>query len=319
MDWSQDCCIKYFPKCLHRWGCFCFKRVPGSTSIDLEELEQVAQTGDIILYNEHGAACFQKCFSRSPWVHIGIVIEMGRASGTYGKYLLETTMPSGVTISPLKRSLRFWLHDKDLAQLAYRRLEVKRSEKLLEDIERRAIRLQGRPYEEHYGQIVRAIVSQDDCCRCGGGKDEADEQLQQMNTDNTRQSANICASLHEEEQNSAEAEYTMEHTESEARRLDSLFCSELVALLYQEAGWMDDQFEAMHYLPKDFGTAPNARFPGHAMGGAKLGSVHEEGLQEGDEEKAIPNGGVHRQLSSIVEQESPKATDGGATAVVQRI
>ena len=34
----------------------------------------------------------------------------------------------------------------------------------------------------------------------------------------------------------------------------ALFCSELVAALYIDAGWLNDSLEASRYLPKDFGV-----------------------------------------------------------------
>merc|ERR1712159_697466 len=194
--------------------------------IDLDELYEMAQTGDVILFNEKGGQCFQQCFARSPWVHVGFVVEVGQVASISGKYFLEACMPK-VTLSPLKRGIRSWLHESRVEQLALRQLNnVDRTPEILEKVENLAINLQGAPYEDHFADIVDAVIMQDadgcwGCCKCD------------------------CCSGKAVDEN------------EEKEKLKALFCSELVAHMLQEAGWLNKKWEAGHYLPKDFGAGDN--------------------------------------------------------------
>merc|ERR1711924_186999 len=62
-------------------------------------------------------------------------------------------------------------------------------------------------------------------------------------------------------------------------------------MLYQAAGWLDEVFEPMYYLPKDFGMDPHARFPTHAVGCSfgPLQAVSKEpvALEDSSAEKAV--------------------------------
>ena len=208
------CCVTFCPKCCHQYGCACCKRVPGTHSLDLEELYDVAQTGDIILYNKKGIACFQKCFARSPWVHIGVVVELGVLAAVKGKYLLDTTTPFGVSLTPLRRSLRYWLqHPEKLGQMVYRPMIADRTAEKMLLVETVALGMQGKPYESNYGEIVSAIISQDNLCLCCSADQQSEEEARE------------------------------EH-------LHALFCSELVACVFQQAGWMSEEYEANRFLPK---------------------------------------------------------------------
>jgi hypothetical protein len=54
---------------------------------------------------------------------------------------------------------------------------------------------------------------------------------------------------------------------------EALFCSELVALFYQQAGWMSKSVKAHHFLPKDFADYDNAHAEQYLRPGVSMGEM----------------------------------------------
>lgn len=154
-----------------------------------------AETGDIIVFDQQGMIYFWKCFLRTSWNHVGIVVEITgdvQPKGTKkrhrpGKYLLEAVSPS-LELNPLKDILNVWLDEEwnpDLHMIGYRKLvpnggrpayNTKEGAEYLEKhvypIEAKALQLEGRAYEEHADEILAAVFMQDSatwrklCCGC---------------------------------------------------------------------------------------------------------------------------------------------------------
>jgi hypothetical protein len=75
-DTMGACCCAPVQQCCSAMcaplGCYCCdNEVESGKTMSLDELEKVSKTGDILLFNESGCACFQACLARSSWVHVG--------------------------------------------------------------------------------------------------------------------------------------------------------------------------------------------------------------------------------------------------------
>eukprot|EP00658_Telonema_sp_P-2_P047310 TRINITY_DN35997_c0_g1_i1.p1 TRINITY_DN35997_c0_g1~~TRINITY_DN35997_c0_g1_i1.p1 ORF type:complete len:313 (-),score=120.46 TRINITY_DN35997_c0_g1_i1:193-1131(-) len=95
-----------------------------------------------------------------------------------------------------------------------------------------------RPYERQLGECLRAVLLQDSSevrALCGG-----------------------CDCIKHESETMSK--------DQKAEALKELFCSELVAAIYQEMGWMDDLYIPSRYMPKDFSSAPNSNLDGRLVG-----------------------------------------------------
>jgi len=148
-----------------------------------------------------------------------------------GKYLLEAVLPK-VELNPLKWILLDWLKNaSDLKTMCYRPVDADRSAEKLAEIEKLALTFEDRPYEQQPGEIIDAVLREDSdrcLCRC-------------------------CKSRHNKEISD----------EAEEPSLQSLFCSEVVAAVFQGAGWLKKDRLACRYLPKDFGDGRNANLQRH--------------------------------------------------------
>ena len=158
-------------------------------------------------------------------------------------------------------SLKVWSGRDQLHGMVYRQLQnVQRTADLKLKLAKLAThKYQDRNYEQHFlAEIGSAVLQQNNWCSC-------------------------CCT-------------TPPTTEQREDELQALFCSELVAQLYIDAGWLDGTLRASRYLPKDFGVGGNEMLTTNMLGGAALGDLlqvvqHSENSSEtrqednnGDEE-----------------------------------
>lgn len=207
-------------------------------SITIDQVVQQAETGDLFLFDRNGANCFQQCVTGSVWVHVGIVIELpGRRSTT--KYLCEAMMPK-VVLTPLVKAVETWMDDESLLHMAFRKLQnVDRSKDALIRVAKLATtKYQNKPYETNMASSFSGAI--------------------------LHQSRRCSYCCHKE--------LTDEDKEDE---LQALFCSELVAAIYIDAGWLNDTLAASRYLPKDFGIGGNENLTERLTNGATLGPLHQ--------------------------------------------
>lgn len=156
--------------------------------------------------------------------------------GSGKKYLCEAMKPK-VLLTPLRRAVETWIDDESLLSMAYRKLQnVDRSREAQTRIAKVATtKYQNRPYETDSGSIAGAVLHQGTCSCCA-------------------------------------KKLTDDEKEDE---LQALFCSELVAALYIDAGWLNDSLEASRYLPKDFGIGGNELVTERLTNGATLGPLQK--------------------------------------------
>ena len=132
----------------------------------------------------------------------------------------------------------------------------------------------GRPYETDSGSIARAVLHQGTCSCCAPKltDDEKEDELQVIAwtalTDTCTHIYTNCSHLllgqvttllcagFVHESSTREHNTNQKTVRKQLPRLvwQALFCSELVAALYIDAGWLHDSLQASRYLPKDFGV-----------------------------------------------------------------
>jgi hypothetical protein len=190
---------------------------------------------------------------------VGIVIETGywpASKWKSGRKILMEAVCPNVMVDELEPSMRWISHaryddksDESLMRLlAYRKLTVpaEMKDEVKSKLEELANEFDGRAYEQNFGEIVDSILYQDSemCCTAKKQKDE-----------------------HEQE-----------------NRLQSVFCSELVAAMFIKCGLMDRGQFANNFMPHDFSTANNAKVSNHLVPGVTLSDEIEVVGHSTDEE-----------------------------------
>lgn len=275
MGTEQSCCRKYV----------CCGRDLESTSF--REFLAEADTGDVVLFNQNSMASQWKCFSRSEWNHVAIVVNTPRRI----KFLVEAVEPR-VLAWKLEKAMESWLAPGECERVVWRRLSgIQRTKALTRACFKFTMSLQNRPFENNWMELVSAIMAQDAqrCCR-KKKKAKAKHVVGNPHVHNQAdrpsvQSENLKAS--NQEASSAEAAAESEQSGEldmfdgivPGSELDTttqaLFCSELAAFYYQQAGWMSKEQLPCRFLPKDFADYRNANVPFYLNEGIALGPMVE--------------------------------------------
>lgn len=255
MGSEQSCCGKYV---------CCGRELD---SVGLEEFLEQADTGDIVLFNQTTLGSQWKCFSRSEWNHVAIVVNTPKKV----KFLVEAVEPE-VIAWRLDKAMESWTSpDSSCQRIAWRQISgVNRTKGLVRSFFKFTMAIKRRPFEQHWMELVSAIVRQDvqRCCRPSkrvGKKKHVEENTKPRPTG--AQGEQMDESGLETEQNdiNAEEEVDMMHDLEEGserqQTTEALFCSELVAFYYQQAGWMSKDQLPCRFLPKDFADYRSANVP----------------------------------------------------------
>lgn len=261
---DQSCCFKYV---------CCGRKLASVTLLDFLDR---AETGDVVLFNQNSMASKWKCCTRSEWNHIGLVINT--PSGV--KFLVEAIQPQ-VIAWRLDKAMDAWLNPENTIQTVWRQLRgVKRSSSLVRSIHKFTSTLQGRPYEDQWLELIGAILRQDSqrCCRKPKAKKFVDDRGARHTMEDTALDEN---EMHHAGRSAAMSLSPVSHDVDMMAGVDgelhettqALFCSELVAFYYQQAGWMDKELLPWLFLPKDFADYRNANVPYHLKEGISLGPM----------------------------------------------
>lgn len=118
-------------------------------------------TGDIVLFSGKGAFSEGiKWFSKSTWSHVGMVVHMP----DWGHFLWESTtlsdledfetgtLTKGVQLVVLSDRIK-----KYEGEIAIRRLQVERTERMTTDLAKLRLELRGKPYEKIKLELIRAV------------------------------------------------------------------------------------------------------------------------------------------------------------------
>jgi len=216
------------------------------------------QSGDIFLFNNNLACntCIISTFQRSEFDHVGMVVRKP-GGGPNDVFLLEA-LSNGVLLDRLY-SVMHWVDDPnntkqttDPGVMFWRPMRhpgpASRKypwgtidPKIEEKIWILANEMKGRAYEKNLTDFVIAGVNQDcsmwqycfgqRCCSC-------------------------CQDKYDRDTNN--------------KAVDTVYCSELTAFCYLEAGFMAKRFNARMFLPKDFSSDPHATAKHHLNHGYEL-------------------------------------------------
>eukprot|EP00658_Telonema_sp_P-2_P072769 TRINITY_DN6185_c0_g1_i2.p1 TRINITY_DN6185_c0_g1~~TRINITY_DN6185_c0_g1_i2.p1 ORF type:complete len:310 (+),score=66.23 TRINITY_DN6185_c0_g1_i2:226-1155(+) len=250
-------------------------------------LEQ-ADSGDVILIDQLTISSSWKCLTRSEFNHVGIIINTPRGI----KFLVEAIAPE-VIAWKLDSALSFWLSEPSKAKhVVWRQLSgVERTKALNKALFEFSLQMQGRPYENRWHELAVSVFLQDRSCYCCRSRPEQDEykdvhlgdcpDLVSSERSTQRRVRSIVSPdvrLSSEDpdlkSSSTVVEDMMADMDHEVREsTQALFCSELVALFYQQAGWMDRANKPHHYLPKDFADYDSANATQHLVPGIGLGPM----------------------------------------------
>eukprot|EP00658_Telonema_sp_P-2_P060981 TRINITY_DN49753_c0_g1_i2.p1 TRINITY_DN49753_c0_g1~~TRINITY_DN49753_c0_g1_i2.p1 ORF type:complete len:355 (+),score=72.63 TRINITY_DN49753_c0_g1_i2:37-1101(+) len=261
---DQSCCFKYV----------CCGRDLPSTS--MERFLEEADTGDILLFNQKTCTACWKFFSRSEWNHVAIVINTPKNI----KFLVEAVQPQ-VIAWKLEEAMESWLTPGVCRHVAWRKLKgVKRDKKLTNACFKFTLALQYRDFETEWAELVTAFLKQDTqrCCR---PKKRAKDKhvVDNPNVHRTSySSSNMDAGLGESAgeatpHDSIDMLAGIEPGGELEKTTQSLFCSELVAFYYQQAGWMNKDQLPCRFLPKDFADYRNANVQYNLNPGIDLGDM----------------------------------------------
>merc|ERR1711865_1059034 len=118
-------------------------------SITLQSFLEECDTGDVILFNNPNAiTCVTKCFTRSKWDHVGMVLKYTEKASDV--ILVESAGGNSPTVSP--------------AIIGYRKLmcgagpmNEARKKRIHEEAQKQV----DKPYEECFGEILKAVLGQD--------------------------------------------------------------------------------------------------------------------------------------------------------------
>lgn len=268
--------------CLGKYVC-CGRELD---SVNLEDFLEHADTGDILLFNQNTLASSWKCLSRSEWNHCAIVIN----TPAQKKFLVEAIEPK-VVAWRLDKAMESWLKEGVGAKrICWRQLSgIRRTKPLLRSLHKFTRELQSRPFENHWMELIGAIIQQDAqrCCRA------APKPKHLLNSKNSGYDPNNA--VHEEAEIEAAAANMSSPSPSSPSQADriandeidmmdgvtgeleettqALFCSELVAFYYQQAGWMGKEQLPWKFLPKDFADYRSANVPYYLFPGISLGEM----------------------------------------------
>jgi len=208
----------------------------GQLEVFVEEIEAIAKSGDIILFQNppRCSTLLVRCCTASRWDHVGIVIETPTSRGS--RKVLVEAVGAGVIATNLSKVLEHVPSGCAFYRELDRALEPEVEKELVKEVGR----FLGRPYEADFRSMLRAVLMQDvegwnnccaylSCCRCYQCGDSYDADLQP----------------------------STQRSQAE-KQLDRVFCSELVAHLYQSAGLLSNEHYAESYLPKDFSSEHNS-------------------------------------------------------------
>jgi len=190
----------------------------------------MAKTGDVILLH-NTVTCntaLVRCATASRWDHIGLVVCTPTVKGHH-KMLLEAC-GEGVVATGLDCVLR----NVHQGVAFYRELNKKLNDEQEKRLFHEVARMVGRPYKQQWMSLLKAVFHQDD---------------EGWNSLVARISPYGCC------------DYCLCPTAATRRSESSLqevFCSELVAHMYQVVGLLGKERAADHYFPKDFSTDTNA-------------------------------------------------------------
>merc|ERR1712166_16562 len=235
-------------------------------------LEQ-AQTGDILLIDQRTLKSAWKCLTRSEFSHVAIVIDTPRGV----KFLLEAVAPQTLAWR-LDHAIDFWLSPEGEAKnVVWRKLTgVERTPRLIQRVFEFAMAMQGRPYESNYMEFLSAVLQQDarHFCRCCVHKDpgykEVDGKLALKRSEEKSASMNMDKLVTD---NDVVCDMMGGIDPETDKSTQKLFCSELAAFFYQQAGWMTKEQKPYHFLPKDFADYSNASADSMLKPGLSLSSM----------------------------------------------
>ena len=212
-----------------RYGCaerstkLSTKRSRRPLSIHLLELQDVVQTGDLLLFSSrHAASNLTKCFTASAWDHVGLVVRPCHGF----TFVVEWAGPGGIFASPLVERLTDYYGSQGRL-IAIRRLSLGKAgpRALQHSIDPRALQhsietFVERAMAEGLGmgspssrEIVHAVLAQ-----LGLGRGWQETLSHQVDA----------------------------HTEAR----QGLFCSKFVAATYKNAGLLSKHRASAEFLPK---------------------------------------------------------------------
>jgi hypothetical protein len=194
--------------------------------MDLQEMLDIADTGDIILFNNPMASTYLiKWATDSKWDHVGMILKY---SDNPAETILLESAGCGVFICYARDRLTSVLDDSNPSIIGWRRLVPRKAldNKWKKKMHREAEKLVDLPYETNFSDFVKAWV----------GEDETTKWVL----------SNMGGTLAE--------------GATKGEDLNSVFCSELAAHMLKEGGLMDRNKErdANAYAPRDFSSQGNA-------------------------------------------------------------
>eukprot|EP00656_Telonema_subtile_P055753 TRINITY_DN871_c0_g1_i3.p1 TRINITY_DN871_c0_g1~~TRINITY_DN871_c0_g1_i3.p1 ORF type:complete len:302 (-),score=108.58 TRINITY_DN871_c0_g1_i3:200-1105(-) len=198
-------------------------------AVPIDKFLRDSDTGDLILFDNNAKLTYvTKCFTRSKWDHVGMILKY---SDNPDERILIESAGCGVFLCYAKQRVQQCIEDGTV--LGYRKLNNSAkpmSDKLRKRIHEEAQAQVDKPYEQCFGEILKAVLSQD-------GFETPLKLMQSMGFS----------------------------WAEKGEDLDSLFCSELVAHLLKTAEILPKLGEAQRdsnmFLPKDFSSASNAICP----------------------------------------------------------
>jgi hypothetical protein len=194
--------------------------------MDLDEMLNLADTGDIVLFNNPMAATYLiKWTTDSKWDHVGMILKY---SENPAETILVESAGCGVFICYARDRLIQVLDDPSPSVIGWRRLVPR---KLLDApwkkrMHREAEKLIDTPYEQNFSDFVKAWIGEDATSKW------------------------ILSHLGG----------TLKEGATKGEDLNSLFCSELCAHMLKFGNLMDPKFvrDANAYAPRDFASQTNA-------------------------------------------------------------
>lgn len=197
-----------------------------TSQIDIDSMLQIADTGDIILFNNPMFGTnFIKWTTDSKWDHVGMILKY---SENPAETILIESAGCGVFICYARERLKQVLEDADPSIIGWRQLTPRSAldRKWKKEMHREAERLIDTPYEQNFSDFVKAWIGED--------------------TTSKWVLSNLGGSLGE--------------GATKGEDLNSLFCSELAAHMLKHGGLMDPSKErdSNGYAPRDFASQSNA-------------------------------------------------------------
>jgi len=220
--------------------CTCCNKDYGK--ITLKEVLERAKSGDLILIDQNRCLDTWKFCTRSNFNHVGMVlVEPGSKWGrSYRKCIVEALSPF-VRSFPLREALTMMLDSNTTNRVFYRPLlgpkdSIDPGRRKLERL------LQELPGRQFNSNICGVITS---CCLQDSHWCMPTEPLATSTVTPLKDSGAKYGSSSDSKDEFADLP-------------ERLFCSELVAMAWQQAGWLSNVKPSYRYLPKDFSDSSNA-------------------------------------------------------------